>query len=111
MTQKVLQFGQMQNAQKDCHTTICKTSDHSHASLTIYDVTGVVVHSHIKLWLSLLCTQLAKSFTVDQVAQIFASQASYDKDPDYFLLKTAIFSISVFLLLSSMKFGTELENV
>ena len=39
--------------------------------------------------------------------QIF-TQASYGKD--YFLLKTAIFPISVFLLLFSMKFHTDLEN-
>ena len=38
------------------------------------------------------------------------TQASYGKGPVYFLLKTAIFSISVFLLLFSMKFDTELEN-
>ena len=37
-------------------------------------------------------------------------QASYGKSPDYFRLKTAIFPVSVFLLLFSMKFGTELEN-
>ena len=37
-------------------------------------------------------------------------QASYGKGPDYFLLKTEIFSISVFLLLFSMKFHSELEN-
>ena len=38
-------------------------------------------------------------------------QASYRKGPDYVLLKKkAIFHISVFLLLFSMKFGTELEN-
>ena len=30
--------------------------------------------------------------------------------PDYFWLKTAIFPVSVFLLLFYMKFGTELEN-
>ena len=34
----------------------------------------------------------------------------YGKGPDYFLLKTAIFPILVFLLLFSMKFHTELEN-
>ena len=34
----------------------------------------------------------------------------HGKGPDCFLLKTAIFPISVFLLLSSMKFHTELEN-
>ena len=38
------------------------------------------------------------------------AQASYGKGPDYFWLKTAIFPVSVFLLLFSMKFGTELEN-
>ena len=38
------------------------------------------------------------------------TQASYGKGPDYFLLKTAIFPISVFLLLFSMKFHAELEN-
>ena len=38
------------------------------------------------------------------------TQASYGKGPDCFLLKTAIFPISVFLLLFSMKFHTELEN-
>ena len=41
---------------------------------------------------------------------IRTAQASYDKGPDYFLLKTEIFPISVFLLLFSMKFHTELEN-
>ena len=35
---------------------------------------------------------------------------SHGRGPDYFWLKTAIFPVSVFLLLSSMKFGTELEN-
>ena len=38
------------------------------------------------------------------------AQASYGKGPDYFWLKTAIFPVSVFLLLFRMKFGTELEN-
>ena len=37
-------------------------------------------------------------------------QASYGKGPDYFRLKTAVFPVSVFLLLFSMKFGIELEN-
>ena len=40
----------------------------------------------------------------------YDAQASYGKGPDYFWLKTAIFPVSVFLLLFSMKFGTELEN-
>ena len=40
----------------------------------------------------------------------FDAQASYGKGPDYFLLKIAIFPISVFLLLFSMKSHTELEN-
>ena len=38
------------------------------------------------------------------------TQASHGKGPDDFWLKTAIFLVSVFLLLFSMKFGTELEN-
>ena len=38
------------------------------------------------------------------------TQVSYGKGPDYFRLKTAVFPVSVFLLLFSMKFGTELEN-
>ena len=38
------------------------------------------------------------------------TRASYGKGPDYFQLKTAILPISMFLLLISMKFGTELEN-
>ena len=38
------------------------------------------------------------------------TQASYGKRPDYFLLNTAIFRISVFFLFYSMKFGTELKN-
>ena len=37
-------------------------------------------------------------------------QACYGKGPDYFLLKTVTFPISVFLLLFSMKFHPELEN-
>ena len=41
---------------------------------------------------------------------MYSSQASYGKGPDNFWLKTAIFSVSVFLLHFSMKFGTELEN-
>ena len=41
---------------------------------------------------------------------IISAQASYGKGPDYFWLKIAIFPASVFLLLFSMKFGTELEN-
>ena len=41
---------------------------------------------------------------------IFRHVAFYGKGPDYFLLKTAVFPVSVFLLLFSMKFGTELEN-
>ena len=36
---------------------------------------------------------------------------SYGKGPEYFCLKTAIFPVSVFLLLFSMKFGTELEII
>ena len=40
----------------------------------------------------------------------YDARASYGKGPDYFWLKTAIFPVSVFLLLFSMKFGTELEN-
>ena len=38
------------------------------------------------------------------------SQESYGKGPDYFQLKTAICPVSMFLLLFSMKFGTELDN-
>ena len=38
------------------------------------------------------------------------SQASYGKGLDYFWLKTVVLPVSVFLLLFSMKFGTELEN-
>ena len=38
------------------------------------------------------------------------TQVSYGKGPDYFRLKTAILPTSMFLLLISMKFGTELEN-
>ena len=38
------------------------------------------------------------------------SQVSYGKGPDNYLLKTAIFPVSVFLLIFSMKFGNELEN-
>ena len=41
---------------------------------------------------------------------IYITQASYGKGPDYFRLKTVIFPISVFILLFSMKFVTELEN-
>ena len=40
----------------------------------------------------------------------FFAQVSYGKGPDYFRLKTEVFPVSVFLLLISMKFGTELEN-
>ena len=35
---------------------------------------------------------------------------SHGKGSDYFWLKTGIFPVSVFLLLFSMKFGTEFEN-
>ena len=42
--------------------------------------------------------------------QFISPKASYGKGPYYFLLKTAIFPTSMFLLLFSMKFGTKLEN-
>ena len=45
-----------------------------------------------------------------KLAQEQNTQASYGKGPDNVLLKTAIFPMSVFLLLFSMKFHTELEN-
>ena len=41
---------------------------------------------------------------------LICPQESYGKGPDYFLLKTAIFPISVFLSPFSMKFHTELED-
>ena len=37
-------------------------------------------------------------------------QTSYGEGPHYFRLKTAIFPVSVFLLLFGKKFGIELEN-
>ena len=40
-----------------------------------------------------------------------STQASCGKGPDYLLLKTAIFPTSVFLILFSMKFHTELEII
>ena len=42
------------------------------------------------------------------VKKWICSQASYGKGPDYFWLKTAIFPVSLFLLLFSMKFGIQL---
>ena len=47
---------------------------------------------------------------VEKSSRSFGFSGVLWQGPDYFLLKTAIFPISVFLLLFSMKFGTELEN-
>ena len=44
------------------------------------------------------------------VFRLLHTQAFYGEGPDYFWLKTAISPVSVFLLLFSMKFATELEN-
>ena len=61
-------------------------------------------------------TQQVKDVILEITASVYLcrktsqTQASYGKGPDYFLLKTAIFRISVFPLLFSMEFGTELNN-
>ena len=54
--------------------------------------------------------QRNRLYFASNIVLLTPTQASYGKGPDYFLLKTAIFSISVFLSLFSMKLGTELEN-
>ena len=56
---------------------------------------------------------LTNNETMKKHRQLFERgqpQASYGKGPDYFRFKTAIFPVSVFLLLFIMKFGSELEN-
>ena len=56
--------------------------------------------------MNLLCLKLSL-LTINFTKQ---AQASYGKGPGYFRLKTAVFPVSMFLLLFRMQFGTEVEN-
>ena len=78
--------------------------------LNNFVVLPFLLGQHVSVWEPLFKASVAPLLSWTGGEPLAITQSSYGKGPGYFLFKTAIFPISVFLLLFRMKFSTELEN-